>query len=126
MNSETSPETAKFKAHIVWLLLKGRTEDALDQLAEHYKVGTPKIRVGLPKGHRKGILACYTGRNRTISVFNSDILMDPFTILHEFYHHIRIGLSRVHRGTERNANEFAGSYIESYNLMVALGSPDET
>jgi hypothetical protein len=122
MNSGISSEETSFKARMVWLLLKGKTEEALEQLARYYNVRAPAIRVGLPKGHGKGVLGCYTARNRTINVLNSDILMNPFVILHEFYHHLRTGLSKVHRGTERNADEFANSYVQSYNSIVALGS----
>jgi hypothetical protein len=126
INSVMPSEETSFKAHIVLLLLNGKTEEALEQLASYYNVSVPAIRVGLPKGHRKGVLACYTARNKTINVLNSDILMNPFVILHEFYHHLRTGMSKVHRGTERNANEFANSYVQSYNSMIALGSLRET
>jgi len=51
-------------------------------------------------------------------VLNSDVLMDPFTVLHEFYHHVRFRLGGLYRGTERNANEFARNFIESYKLMT--------
>jgi hypothetical protein len=123
MNSGISSKETSFKARIVWLLLKGKTEDALERLAGYYSVVVPVIKVGLPRGHRKGVLACYTARNRTINIFNSDVLMNPSVILHEFYHHLRTGLRKVHRGTERNADEFAKNYVQSYNLVGALGSP---
>nr|MDO8098829.1 hypothetical protein [Candidatus Njordarchaeota archaeon] len=51
-------------------------------------------------------------------MLNSDVLMDPFTVLHEFYHHVRFRLGGLYRGTERNANEFARNFIESYKLMT--------
>ena len=114
-----SSDVSEFKARIVWLLSNGKTEEALEQLAGYYKVRPPRIRVGLPKRHRKGVLGCYTAGDKTISVLNSDILMNPFVILHEFYHHIRIGSSKVHRGTERNANEFAMDFIESYKSVAS-------
>ena len=113
-----SLEVAEFKASIVRLLSNGKTKDALEQLADFYHVSAPRIKVGLPKGHRKKTLACYTVRDKTIAVLNSDVLMDPFTVLHEFYHHVRFRLGRHHRGTERNANEFARDFIESYKLMA--------
>jgi hypothetical protein len=122
LNPRMPQEEITFKAHVVWLLLNGRTEEALEQLAGYYDVRTPAIRVGLPKGHRKGILACYTAKNLTINALNSDILMNPFVILHEFYHHLRTNLSGTHKGTERNADEFARNYIKSYNLAAVLGS----
>jgi hypothetical protein len=108
----------KFRALIVWLLSNGKTEEALEKLASFYHVSPPRIKVGLPKGHRKKILACYTARDKTIAVLNSDVLMDPFTVLHEFYHHVRFRLGGLHRGTERNANEFARNFIESYKLIA--------
>jgi len=108
----------KFKALVVLLLSNGKTEEALEQLASFYHVSTLRIKVGLPKRHGKKTLACYTVRDKTIAVLNSDVLMDPFTVLHEFYHHVRLRLGGHHRGTERNANEFARSFIESYRLIV--------
>jgi hypothetical protein len=112
----------RFKGSIVSLILDGKPEVALDQLAEYYHVSVPSIRVGLPKGHRKNVLGCYTARDRTISVLNSDVLKDPFVVVHEFYHHLRIGLSKVHRGTERNAMEFAKGFVEAYK-SIRIGSP---
>jgi len=49
---------AGFKAQIVQLILNGKTEDALDQLAEEYQVSVPSLRIGLPKGisHRVWLL----------------------------------------------------------------------
>jgi hypothetical protein len=113
-----SLDVAEFKANIVRLLSNGKTEEALEQLASFYHVSTPRIKVGLPKGHRKKTLACYTARDKTIAVLNSDTLMDPFTVLHEFYHHVRFRLRGHHRGTERNANEFARNFIQSYKLIA--------
>jgi hypothetical protein len=115
-----SLESAKFKASIVTLILNGKPEYALQQLAEYYHVTIPKIKVGLPKGHRKDVLGCYTAGNRTISLLNSEVLMDPFVVLHEFYHHLRIRGDKIHRGTERNAMEFARGFIEAYNLVATV------
>jgi hypothetical protein len=117
-----SLDATKFKASIVWLILKGKPEDALERLADYYRVSVPKIKVGLPKGHKKDVLGCYTAKDRTISVLNSDLLMDPLVVLHEFYHHIRIRLDMVHRGTEKNATEFAKRFIESYMSVAANSS----
>jgi hypothetical protein len=50
------------------------------------------------------------------------VLKDPLVVLHEFYHHLRIGLDRVHRGTEGNAMEFAKGFIESFRFIAASGS----
>jgi hypothetical protein len=111
-------EERRFKARIVFLIANGQTEEALEQLAEHYKVQVPKLRVGLPKKHKKKTLGCYDPRSRTISVLNSDLLKEPFTILHEFYHHVRTGLDVKHRGTEKYANEFATEYIQAYKAVA--------
>lgn len=113
---------ARFKVFIVWLILNGRAEEALELLAKHYHVNAPKIRVGLPKGRRKNIFGCYTAKNKTISVFNSDMLKEPFIILHEFYHHLRTSVDKKHRGTEKNAGEFAKGFIEAYRLVATDAS----
>lgn len=107
---------AKFKAFIVWLILNGKTDEALKLLAKYYNVNLPKIKVGLPKRHRKN-LGCYTAGNETISVLNSDTLKEPSIILHEFYHHIRTDADKRHKGTERKAHEFAQHFIEAYKSM---------
>jgi hypothetical protein len=109
----------RFEASIVWLILKGETEKALDALAKHYDVDVPKLKVGLPKGRRIKTLGCYTARNKTISVLNSDVLKQPFVILHEFYHHLRTNVNAEHLGTEKYADEFARKFIQAYNLMNA-------
>jgi hypothetical protein len=111
----------KFKAFIVWLILNGKTEEALELLAKRYNVNLPKIKVGLPKGHRKN-LGCYTAGNETISVLNSETLKEPFTILHEFYHHIRTDADKRHKGTEKKADEFAKDFIEAYKSMCLAPS----
>jgi hypothetical protein len=111
-------EEQRFKAKVVWLIANGQTEKALEQLAEHYKVEVPKLKVGLPKKHKKKALGCYSSQNNTISVLNSDILKEPFTILHEFYHRIRTDLDLRHRGTEKYADEFAMEFIQAYKAMA--------
>jgi len=107
-----------FKAKVVWLIVNGQAEKALEKLAEHYKVGVPKLKVGLPKRHKRNALGCYNAKSNTISVLNSDILKEPFIILHEFYHCIRTGLDVKHKGTERYANEFAMEFIQAYNALA--------
>jgi predicted transcriptional regulator with HTH domain len=69
--------------------LNGKVEDALEHLTERYNISSPTIKVGLPNRHRKNTLGCYTAKNQTISVLNSDALKEPMVILHEFYHHLR-------------------------------------
>jgi len=109
----------KFKASIVWLILNGKAEKALELLAEHYGVEVPKLKVGLPKGRKKKAFGCYSAKNKTISVLNSDTLKEPFIILHEFYHHLRTALDTKHRGTEKYADEFSKRFIQAYNLLAS-------
>ena len=103
-----------FKPLIVWLILNGQSEKALELLAKNYKVNTPKLKVGLPKGHRAKAFGCYTSKDATISVLNSDVIANPFVILHEFYHHLRTSIDKMHKGTEKNADKFAIEFIAAY------------
>lgn len=114
---------ADFKPRVVWLILNGKPEEALELLAERYRVSTPKLKVGLPKGRKATAFGVYTAKNETISVLNSDVLMNPFVVLHEFYHHLRSrGVDKQHRGTEKNADKFAAEFIKAYNASALLGS----
>jgi len=106
---------AEFKPLIVWLILNGKAEEALELLAENYRVNVPKLEVGLPKGHKRNSYGCYTPRKVTISVLDSDALGNPFVILHEFYHHLRThSVEKKHKGTEKNANKFATDFLQAY------------
>ena len=108
-------EQYNFKPLVVWLILNGKTEEALELLSKNYKVNVPELKVGLPKGHKITAFGCYTTKSQTISVLNSDILVNPFVIVHEFYHHLRSkGVDKMHRGTEKNADRFAMEFIEAY------------
>lgn len=102
-----------FKAGIVHLILTHDAEKALSSLSEHYGVDTPDLEVGIPKGHTK-VAGCYLVKKETIYLASSDGLIDPFVILHEFYHHFR-SISGKHLGTEKYANRFANGYINEYN-----------
>jgi hypothetical protein len=102
------------KPLVVWLILNQRTEEALSLLAKNYRVNTPKLKIGLPKGHRKNIFGCYTPKDETISILSSDVIGNPFVILHEFYHHLRTSIDKKHKGTERNADKFANEFIQAY------------
>jgi hypothetical protein len=113
---------ANFKPLIVALILNGQAEKALDLLAENYRVTTPKLTVGLPKGHKATAFGCYTPKDTTISVLNSDIIGNPFVILHEFYHHLRTTVDKKHKGTEKNADKFAREFIEAYKSANATQS----
>jgi Zn-dependent peptidase ImmA (M78 family) len=103
------------KPIVVWLILSGKTEEALELLAKNYGVNVPRLKVGLPKGHKIKALGCYTAKNETILVQNSDLLANPFVILHEFYHHLRSkAVDKMHRGTEGNADKFALDFLRAY------------
>ena len=107
------------KPYIVWLILSGKAEEALTLLAKNYNVEVPKLKVGLPKGHKIKALGCYTPKNQTITVLNSDGIVNPFVILHEFYHHLRTkAVDKMHRGTESNADKFALDFILAYKLAT--------
>ena len=110
-------ETALNKPEIVGLILNQDAEQALTLLANHYNVNVPKLKVGLPKGHRKNVNGVYTAKNQTIAVLNSDMMGNPFVILHEFYHHLRSrSVTQQHKGTEKNADKFAAEFLREYQL----------
>ena len=104
----------EFKASVVRLILDGRAEEALKLLAKHYTVTVPKIKVGLPKHHKRQALGCYAIKNETISVFNSELLKEPSIVLHEFYHHLRTSVDKKHRGSEKHAAKFVKDFIQAY------------
>jgi hypothetical protein len=108
----------QFKAFVVHLILNGNVEEALEQLAKHYHVSLPRIKVGLPGRHRTKALGCYTAKNRTIHVLSSDVLKEPFIILHEFYHHLRTSIDKKHKGTEKYASQFARDFILAYKMFT--------
>ena len=106
---------ADLKPLIVWLILNGKPEEALALLAKKYNVSVPKLKVGLPKGRKHKTHGCYTPKNETINVRDSQTLGNPFVILHEFYHHLRTPLpDKKHKGTEKKANKFATEFIQAY------------
>lgn len=107
---------ALFRAEIVHLILSRKPEEALESLSQHYHVVTPKLRVGMPKGHRKDA-GCYAAAKRTIYVSDSDNLYNPHLILHEFYHCLR-ATDGKHKGTERYADRFAKEYVETYRKAL--------
>jgi len=117
----SSSESRFSKPLLVWLILNGRAEEALALLSAEYKVNVPRLKVGLPKGRKKNVLGCYQSKDETISVFNSDVLGNPFVILHEFYHHLRSkSVDKQHRGTERNADKFAGEFLKEYSASLTV------
>ena len=97
------------------MILNKQTEEALEMLAQNYRVPTPKLKVGLPKGHTRNAYGTYSPKNQTISVLNSEVFGNPFVILHEFYHHLRCkSVDKLHRGTEKNADKFALEFLREY------------
>ncbi|HYC12319.1 MAG TPA: hypothetical protein VEC02_06645 [Nitrososphaerales archaeon] len=118
--SETAPSTQpsnasdiRFKALVVATILDSRPEEAISILSDHYHVTTPRISVGVFEGKTKGVAAVYSVARREILAARREYLYDPFVIIHEFYHHLRSTSGR-HKGTERQADEFAADYIRAY------------
>lgn len=105
------------KAKVVYMILNKKTEEALQNLSKFYKVIPPEITVGTIKGKRRTVYAVYVQRESKIYCINSDIFYNPFIVLHEFYHHIRTK-GGIHRGSEKYANTYAKSFIDSYNKIV--------
>jgi hypothetical protein len=105
------------KAKIVHMILNRDTEEALQKLSKIYNVTPPEIVVGTIKGKRRTVYAVYVQKERRIYVINSDVFYNPFIVLHEFYHHIRTRAG-VHRGSEKHANMYAKSFIDSYKKIV--------
>ena len=108
-----------FKALVVATILDTRPEDAILLLSRHYHVSEPKLSVGVLEGRTKGVAAVYSVGRREILAARREYFYNPFVIIHEFYHHLRSTSGR-HRGTERQANEFAADFIRAYESgMVA-------
>jgi len=108
----------KTKARIVFMILNKRTEEALQFLSMFYNTTPPRVAVGTIKGKRKTVYAVYVQKEGKIYATTSEIFYNPFIMLHEFYHHIRIKAG-VHRGTERNANMYAKSFVDAYNRTIS-------
>jgi hypothetical protein len=115
---EPSDADDRFKAVIVATILDSKPEKALELLCEHYHVEQPKLGVGVVKGRSKGVLAVYSANRKEILAARQEYLYDPFTMLHEFYHHLRQFAGR-HRGTEKNADKFALDFIAAYRRVVS-------
>ena len=115
--STTAPLDDLNKTKIVCMILNKKTEEALQHLSKLYNVIPPEIVVGTIKGKRKTVYAVYVQKESKIYAINSDIFYNPFVVLHEFYHHIRTR-GGIHRGSERNANMYAKSFIDAYNRIA--------
>ena len=105
------------KTKIVYMILNKKTEEALQYLSKFYNMTPPEIVVGTVKGKRKTVYAVYVQKESKIYATNSDVFYNPFIILHEFYHHIRTN-GGIHRGSEKNANRYAKSFIDAYNRII--------
>ncbi|MCW4005806.1 MAG: hypothetical protein NWF04_04315 [Candidatus Bathyarchaeota archaeon] len=111
---------ANFKVAVVHLILNSQTEEALELLSKQYQTDTPKLKIGLPKGHSRKAYGTYAAKTQTISLLNSDMLANPFVVLHEFYHHLRSkNVEHQHKGTEKNADKFASDFIREYQKAAA-------
>jgi hypothetical protein len=115
--SITIPLDDLTKAKIVFMILNKKTEEALQHLSKFYNTTPPEIVVGTIKGKRKTVYAVYVQKEGKIYTINSDVFYNPFVILHEFYHHIRTK-GGIHRGSEKNANKYARSFIDAYNKII--------
>jgi hypothetical protein len=105
------------KTKIVLMILGKKTEEALRILSKFYNTDPPNIAVGTVKGKRKTVYAVYVQKESKIYAMNSDVFYNPFIILHEFYHHIRTK-GGIHKGSERNANMYAKSFIDAYKRTI--------
>jgi hypothetical protein len=115
--SSSVPPDDLTKAKVVYMILNRKTEEALQKLSSFYNIAAPEIVVGTVKGKRRTVYAVYVQRERRIYATNSDIFYNPFIVLHEFYHHVRTK-GGVHRGSEKHANMYAKSFIDSYNKLM--------
>ena len=112
------------KAAAVALILDTRPEEALTLLCRSYRIGRPRLGVGVFEGRTKGAAAVYSMHRKEILAANREYLYDPFVIIHEFYHHHRSSSGR-HRGTEKQADKFAMEFIAAYRRVVE-GRPEPT
>ena len=117
-NIDSSRFDPAFKPTVVWLILNQKPEEAIALLSKNYNVSTPRLKIGLPKGHTHNIYGCYTPKDMTISLFSNEMLGNPFVIIHEFYHHLRTSIDKQHKGTEKNADKFAHDFITAYNAAT--------
>lgn len=106
----------EFRVHIIRLIVDGQPEQAIKLLSRHYDVSEPELRVGTVKRHRK-VAACYVEKERRIYLSKSELLTEPFVILHEFYHHLRASQLQKNRQVEKRADLFALNFIEEFKRV---------
>jgi len=104
---------------VVKLILNGKTEEAVSLLSEYFGVDPPRLAVKRPKGIGKA-LAVYVAGKETIFFTRGEYYSNPFIVLHEFYHHLRM-FEGKHRGTEKNADAFALCVIERAKAYASRG-----
>ncbi len=109
-------EDLVFKHKIVKEILSKRPEQAIKMLSEKYNVKPPNLHVGVVKGKSTSALGVYLPKKKAIYVRNSDVLFNPFVIIHEFYHHLRTRPTQ-HRGTEKHADRFAQDFITAHLIL---------
>jgi len=102
----------EFHARVVGYILDGKPEHAVRLLSKYYGVSEPELRVGTVKGHRK-VLGCYVAKEKRIYLSTSQLLTDPFVILHEFYHHLRTSHIAKNRQVDKRADLFALNFIRN-------------
>jgi len=119
MNSQIPKDSEReLRAKVVRLILDGRPELALRLLSEYYGITEPQLRVGTMKRHRR-VLACYVQKEKRIYLSKSDFLVNPFVILHEFYHHLRASQIGKSRQVEKRADLFASNFIRDFKRASA-------
>ena len=114
MTFSHSDTDGAFRVGIVRLILDGQIEEALRSLSMHYGVREPTLRVGTVKRHRQ-VLGCYVHKENRIYLSKSDLLTNPFVILHEFYHHLRASQNQSRDQVEKRADSFAMAFIREFN-----------
>jgi Zn-dependent peptidase ImmA (M78 family) len=102
-----------FRAKIVLLIINGKADAALRALSTHYEIEKPDLRVGTVKAHRR-VLGCYVHKEKRIYISKSDLLTNPFVILHEFYHHLRASHMQKRGQVEKRADSFALAFIREF------------
>jgi hypothetical protein len=100
----------EFRARIVGHILAGKPENSIRLLSEYYGIVVPSLRVGTVKGHRK-VVACYVEKEKRIYLSRSELLTNPFVILHEFYHHLRASSTAKNPQVDKRADLFALNFI---------------